>query len=96
MGMCHQKVIKVKPLRDLAIPLEAFCLESDLMATEDLEVMLTAIFSSDVAGYSRLMGEDEVATVKTLASYREVMACLVKQHRGGVTDSPGNTALAEC
>ncbi len=33
-----------------------------------------AILSADVKGYSRLMGEDEVATVRTLTAYREVMA----------------------
>ena len=38
------------------------------MATEDFKRKLTAIFSADVAGYSRLMGEDEAATVKTLAT----------------------------
>jgi adenylate cyclase len=65
------------------------------MATEDFKRKLTAIFSADVAGYSRLMGEDEAATVKTLASYREVMASLIKQHRGRVVDSPGDNILAE-
>jgi len=65
------------------------------VATEDFKRKLTAIFSADVAGYSRLMGEDEAATVKTLASYREVMASLIKQHRGRVVDSPGDNVLAE-
>jgi adenylate cyclase len=65
------------------------------MATEDFKRKLTAIFSADVAGYSRLMGEDEAATVKTLASYREIMASLIKQHRGRVVDSPGDNVLAE-
>jgi adenylate cyclase len=51
--------------------------------------------SADVAGYSRLMSEDEAATVKTLATYREVMASLIKQHRGRVVDSPGDNVLAE-
>ena len=32
---------------------------------------LTAILSADVAGYSRLMGEDEAATVKTLEHYNQ-------------------------
>ena len=65
------------------------------MTTEDFKRKLTAIFSADVAGYSRLMGDDEAATVKTLASYREVMASLIKQHRGRVVDSPGDNVLAE-
>jgi adenylate cyclase len=41
------------------------------------------------------MAEDETATVKTLATYREVMASLIKQHRGRVVDSPGDNVLAE-
>jgi len=65
------------------------------MATEDFKRKLTAIFSADVVGYSRLMAEDEAATVKTLATYREVMASLIKQHRGRVVDSPGDNVLAE-
>jgi class 3 adenylate cyclase len=38
---------------------------------------LAAIFSTDVAGYSRLMGDDEAATIHTLTTYREVMATLI-------------------
>ncbi len=56
---------------------------------------LTAIFSADVAGYSRLMGDDEAATVETLTAYREVMYSLIRQHRGRVVDSPGDNMLAE-
>jgi adenylate cyclase len=36
------------------------------MAPEDFKRKLTAVFSADAVGYSRLMGEDEAATVKTL------------------------------
>jgi len=35
------------------------------MNTQEFKRKLTAVFSADVAGYSRLMGEDEAATVKT-------------------------------
>ncbi len=60
-----------------------------------MERKLAAIFSTDVKGYSRLMGEDEVATIRTLTAYREVMASLIQQHRGRVVDSPGDNLLAE-
>src|SRR5438128_2742065 len=60
-----------------------------------MERKLTAILSADVKGYSRLMGEDEVATIHTLTTYREVMATLIQQHRGRVVDSPGDNLLAE-
>jgi adenylate cyclase len=41
------------------------------------------------------MGEDEVATVRTLTAYRRVMASLIQKHRGRVVDSPGDNLLAE-
>jgi class 3 adenylate cyclase len=56
---------------------------------------LAAILSADVAEYSRLMGEDEEATIRTVTAYREVIATLVQQHRGRVVDSPGDNLLAE-
>ncbi len=56
---------------------------------------LTAILSADVKGYSRLMAEDEVATIRTLTAYRELMASLIQQHRGRVVDTPGDNMLAE-
>ncbi len=65
------------------------------MAERGFKRKLTAILSADVAGYSRLMAEDETATVKTIASYREIMSSLIKQHRGRVVDSPGDNLLAE-
>src|SRR6184192_4029768 len=60
-----------------------------------MERKLTALLSADVKGYSRLMGEDEEATIRTLTAYREVMATLIAQHRGKVVDSPGDNLLAE-
>jgi hypothetical protein len=60
-----------------------------------MERKLVAIFSTDVKGYSRLMGEDEVATIRTLTAYRTLMATLIQQHRGRVVDSPGDNLLAE-
>jgi adenylate cyclase len=56
---------------------------------------LAAILSADVQGYSRLMGTDEVATIRTLSAYREVMSSLIRQYRGRVVDAPGDNLLAE-
>jgi adenylate cyclase len=56
---------------------------------------LAALFSADVKGYSRLMGEDEVATVRTLIAYREVMTARILEHGGRVVDCPGDNLLAE-
>ena len=65
------------------------------MAQAQFKRKLTTIFSADVAGYSRLMGEDEAATVKTLERYKAIMSELIRQHCGRVVDSPGDNLLAE-
>jgi adenylate cyclase len=65
------------------------------MTHEGYHRKLTAILSADVAGYSRLMGEDEAETVKTLTAYRKIMGELIHQYRGQVIDSPGDNILAE-
>jgi len=65
------------------------------MATGDVKRKLTAIFSADVEGYSRLMEEDELATIETLTSHKEIMGKLIRQYRGRVVDSTGDNLLAE-
>jgi adenylate cyclase len=65
------------------------------MAAEPVEHKLAAILSADVVGYSRLMAEDEAATIRRLTDYREQITVLVRQHRGRVVDAPGDNVLAE-
>jgi len=65
------------------------------MTTQEVKRKLTAILSADVKGYSRLMGEDEKGTVRTLNVYREVMANLIQQHHGRVVDATGDNLMAE-
>jgi adenylate cyclase len=65
------------------------------MTTQEVKRKLTAILSADVKGYSRLMGEDEKGTVRTLNTYKEVMAGLIQHHHGRVVDAPGDNMLAE-
>ena len=65
------------------------------MTQENFQRKLTAIFSADVVGYSRLMGEDEDKTVRTLTTYRDIICSLVKDHNGRVVDSPGDNIMAE-
>jgi adenylate cyclase len=67
----------------------------DYMNTQGFKRKLTAILSADVKEYSRLMSQDEAQTVKTLTTYREILASLIKQHRGRMVDSPGDNVLAE-
>jgi len=65
------------------------------MATQEVKRKLVAILIADVKGYSRLMGEDEKGTVRTLNAYKEVMTGLIQRHRGRVVDAPGDNVLAE-
>src|SRR4029453_15907431 len=63
--------------------------------TVGMERKLAAIFSTDVAGYSRLMGDNEEATIRTLTAYRAVISSLIAHYRGRVIDAPGDNLLAE-
>ena len=65
------------------------------MTTQEVKRKLAAILSADVKGYSRLMGEDEKGTVRTLNAYREVMANLIQQHHGRVVDATGDNLMAD-
>jgi adenylate cyclase len=65
------------------------------MTTQEVKRKLTAILSADVKGYSRLMGEDEEGTIRTLNTYKEVMSNLIQEQRGRVVDAPGDNVLAE-
>jgi adenylate cyclase len=65
------------------------------MTAQELKRKLTAILSADVKGYSRLMGEDEEWTVRTLDTFKGVMKNIIPQHRGRVVDSTGDNLLAE-
>ena len=65
------------------------------MTTKDFTRKLTAILSADVKGYSRLMQEDEEATVRTITAYREVMTDHIQGHDGRVVDAKGDNVLAE-
>jgi len=65
------------------------------MPQEGFKRKLTAILSADVVGYSRLMDDNEEATVRTLNIYRDSMKALIQQHRGRVVDATGDNLLAE-
>jgi adenylate cyclase len=65
------------------------------MAQDAFKRKLAAILSADAVSYSRLMGENEDATVRTLTAYREAMADLIRHYNGRVLDSPGDNLLAE-
>jgi len=60
-----------------------------------LERKLATILSADVAGYSRLMAEDEEQTLRTFRGHSEVFEKLVALHRGRVFNTAGDAILAE-
>ncbi|MEE8122715.1 MAG: adenylate/guanylate cyclase domain-containing protein, partial [Alphaproteobacteria bacterium] len=65
------------------------------MEPQGVERRLAAILCADVVGYSRLMGEDEEATLLTLNLYRQVIDRQVASHRGRVFGSAGDSVIAE-
>jgi adenylate cyclase len=60
-----------------------------------VERKLAAILCADVYGYSRLMGENEEATLRTLTSYRKLIDSATVQHHGRFVNSAGDSVLAE-
>jgi adenylate cyclase len=60
-----------------------------------LQRRLAAIFAADVEGYSRLMGLDEVGTLRTLTAHREIMDGLIGEHGGRIANTAGDSVLAE-
>src|SRR5512139_3456009 len=65
------------------------------MTTQEVKRKLAAILSADVKGYSHLMGEDEVATLKTLSAYFQIMTTLIQRHQGRVLNIAGDNLLAD-
>jgi adenylate cyclase len=56
---------------------------------------LSAILAADIAGYSRLMGQDDAATVRDLKGHQAVILPLVSRHGGRIIDTAGDGILAE-
>ena len=56
---------------------------------------LVAVFAADVEGYSRLMGADEVGTLKGLTERRAILDRFIGDHRGRIANTAGDSVLAE-
>ena len=65
------------------------------MEQVNIERRLATILSADVHGYSRMMAEDEVATVRAVKQCRELIDTHVREHHGRIVDAPGDNVLAE-
>lgn len=61
----------------------------------DVTRRLVAVFAADVEGYSRLMGADEVATLKGLTERRAILDRFIGDHRGRIANTAGDSVLAE-
>jgi len=61
----------------------------------DVTRRLVAVFAADVEGYSRLMGADEVGTLKGLTERRAILDRLIGEHRGRIANTAGDSVLAE-
>ena len=66
------------------------------MASEPVERKLAAILADDVAGYSRLMGEDETGTVHAVREHREAVRPIVTTRGGRIVKTMGEGVLLEC
>src|SRR3974390_711135 len=56
---------------------------------------LVAVFAADVEGYSRLMGADEVGTLKGLTERRAILDKRIRDHGGRIANTAGDSVLAE-
>jgi adenylate cyclase len=65
------------------------------LEAHSVERKLAAIFAADVEGYSRLMGLDEVGTLRTLTAYRVIVDRLIASHRGRIFTTAGDSLVAD-
>jgi adenylate cyclase len=68
---------------------------SRTLEAHKVERKLSAIFAADVEGYSRLMGLDEVGTLRTLTAYRAIIDRLIAAHRGRIFNTAGDSVFAD-
>src|SRR5437762_6433733 len=65
------------------------------LEAHSVERKLAAIFAADVEGYSRLMGQDEVGTLRTLTAYRVIVDRLIASHHGRIFNTAGDSLVAD-
>src|SRR6267142_5250354 len=69
--------------------------DSSMNAESSVQRRLVAILAADIAGYSRLMGEDDAATVRDLKGHQAVILPLIGRYGGRIIDTAGDGILAE-
>jgi len=72
------------------------CRQRGAVQGERVERRLAAIFAADVAGYGRLMGQDETGTLARLKTHRrELVDPAIADHKGCVVKTIGDCMLIE-
>jgi adenylate cyclase len=69
--------------------------EGRVAEAQVVERKLAVIFAADVAEYSRLMGVDEVGTLRTLQAYRVILDRLIAAHHGRIFNTAGDSVMAD-
>jgi adenylate cyclase len=69
--------------------------EGPVVDAQVVERKLAVIFAADVAEYSRLMGLDEVGTLRTLQAYRAILDPLIDAHHGRIFNTAGDSVMAD-
>src|SRR3974390_2633400 len=92
--MVH-RLTKARPRAQTGLPKCGACLVMDQQQPGRVGRRLAAIVAADVAGYSRLMGLDEVGTARTLREHRVVADALVAKHGGRIVKTTGDGVLLE-
>ena len=64
-------------------------------AEPSVQRRLVAILAANIAGYSRLMGEDDAATVRDLKGHQAMILPLISRYGGRLIDTAGDGILAE-
>jgi adenylate cyclase len=65
------------------------------LKAHSVERKLAAIFAADVEGYSRLMGLDEVGTLRALTAYRVIIDQLIASHHNRIFNTAGDSLVAD-
>jgi adenylate cyclase len=66
-----------------------------LVDAQVVERKLAVIFAADVAEYSRLMGQDEIGTLRRLQAYRAILDPLIASHHGRIFNTAGDSVMAD-
>ena len=69
--------------------------EGQVTDAQVVERKLAVILAADVAEYSRLMGADEVGTLRTLQAYRAILDRLIAAHHGRIFNTAGDSVMAD-